>query len=347
MQQIKRIEDGVRLRVQHEDDLWTLAQMVRPGCRVGMSGFRRDQSTGTQEGGRAKAADRKPMWIVLDAESSEFQPFTDNLRIHGIIAEAPQDKGSHHTHAVGPRDEIEITWTGGVTDADRTLLSEALKDSGRGHAVIAVVESDEIILFEIAQHGMRDVSMFTLRGGGKREAKSQEVRNAFLAGAAKDTSMIFSAEMPIIICGPGMAREQFESLLKGQGVGHQTLNIGTSIGGRAAANEVMREGTADAVLGEFAMAKQVQVIEQALERIASRGAVAYGRDAIEAAVEQGAVESLVIEAGLLRSDDFWARAAMQIREANGEIIQASQDHDAGEQLVSMGGALALLRWTMD
>jgi protein pelota len=146
---------------------------------------------------------------------------------------------------------------------------------------------------------------------------------------------------------PGMAREQFESLLKGQGVGHQTLNIGTSIGGRAAANEVMREGTADAVLGEFAMAKQVQVIEQALERIASRGAVAYGRDAIEAAVEQGAVESLVIEAGLLRSDDFWARAAMQIREANGEIIQASQDHDAGEQLVSMGGALALLRWTMD
>ena len=92
MKRIKHIEDGVRLRVQHEDDLWALAQMIRPGCRVGMMGFRRDQSTGTQEAGRAKSADRKPMWIVLNAESTEFQPFTDNLRIHGIISEAAMDK---------------------------------------------------------------------------------------------------------------------------------------------------------------------------------------------------------------------------------------------------------------
>ena len=77
LQQIKRIEDGVRLRVQHDDDLWTLSQIIRPGCKVGMMGNRRDQSTGTQESGRAKAADRKPMWIVLDADSTEFQPFTD------------------------------------------------------------------------------------------------------------------------------------------------------------------------------------------------------------------------------------------------------------------------------
>ena len=28
-------------------------------------------------------------------ELTEFQPFTDNLRIHGIICEAKMDKGSH------------------------------------------------------------------------------------------------------------------------------------------------------------------------------------------------------------------------------------------------------------
>lgn len=347
MQRVKRIEDGVRLRVQHADDLWTLAQMVRPGCHVGMLGFRRDQSTGTQEGGRSKAADRKPMWIVLAVESCEFQAFTDNLRIHGIIAEAAQDKGSHHTHAVAPRDEVEIAWEGGLSEADRTLLDEALQDSGRGRVAIAVVEGDEILLFEVAQHGMRDVSMFTLRGGGKREAKSQEVRDAFLAGAAKETAMVFPEEMPVVICGPGMAREQFESQLKGHGPSRRTLNIGTSIGGRAAANEIMREGAADALLGDFAMAKQVRLIEEALARIAARGAVAYGRAEIETAVEQGAIESLVIEAGLLRSEPFWNEAARQVRAANGEVVQAGQDHDAGEQLMAMGGALALLRWSID
>ena len=48
MQQMKRMDDGVRLRVQLEDDLWVLNQMIRPGCKVGMMGFRRDQSTGTE-----------------------------------------------------------------------------------------------------------------------------------------------------------------------------------------------------------------------------------------------------------------------------------------------------------
>ena len=348
MKRIKHIEDGVRLRVQHEDDLWALAQMIRPGCRVGMMGFRRDQSTGTQESGRAKSADRKPMWIVLNAESTEFQPFTDNLRIHGIISEAAMDKGSHHTHAVGPRDELEISWAGGISESDRSLLGEAMKDGGRGRVAIAVVESDEILLFEIAQHGMRQVGdTFTLRGGGKREAKSTEVRNAFLAKVADQASKAISADMPVIICGPGMAREQFESLLKGTGVGHRTLNIATSIGGRAAANEVMREGTADAVLGEFAMAKQVKLIEEGLARISTSGAVAYGRKALEEAVAQGAIESLVIEAGMLRSEPKWADAAAQVRTAGGDVVQASAEHDAGEQLMGLGGAIALLRWKLD
>ncbi len=348
MQQIKQIEEGVRLRVQHEDDLWTLAQIVRPGCQVGMMGFRRDQSTGTQEAGRAKAADRKAVWIVLDAESTEFQPFTDNLRIHGIISQADFDKGSHHTHAVSPRDEIEISWKGGISESDRSLLAEAIRDSGRGRVAIAVVESDEILLFEIAQHGMRQVGdTFTLRGGGKREGKSTEIRTAFLAKVADQASKAISGDMPVVICGPGMAREQFEALLKATGVGHRTLNIGTSIGGRAAANEVMREGGANVVLGEFAMAKQVRLIEEALIRISTNGAVAYGRKELEEAVEQGAVESLVIEAGMLRSEDFWTDAASQVRATGGEVVQASADHDAGEQLMGMGGAIGLLRWKIE
>ena len=181
---IYRIASALEEATRWEDDLWTLAQIVRPGCQVGMMGFRRDQSTGTQESGRAKAADRKAVWIVLDAETTEFQQFTDNLRIHGIICQADFDKGSHHTHAVSPRDEIEITWTEGLGESDRSLIAESLKDSGRGRVAIIVVESDEILLFEVAQHGMRDVSMFTLRGGGKREAKSTEVRETFLRNSA-------------------------------------------------------------------------------------------------------------------------------------------------------------------
>ena len=348
MQQMKRMDDGVRLRVQFEDDLWVLNQMIRPGCKVGMMSFRRDQSTGTEASGRAKSADRKPMWIVLDAETTEFQPFTDNLRIHGIICEAKMDKGSHHTHAVGPRDEIEISWLGGIPETDQNLLAESIQEGGRGRVAIAVVESDEILLFEIAQHGMRQVGdTFALRGGGKREAKSAEVRKEFLVKVAEQASKAISVEMPVVICGPGMAREQFETHLKATGAGHRILNVATSIGGRSAANEVMREGTADAMLGEFAMAKQAKLIEEGLKRISTRGAVAYGRTELENAVEQGSIETLIIEAGLLRSESFWSETAASIRANGGQVVQASADHDAGEELMGLGGAIGLLRWNLE
>ena len=70
-----------RLRVETEDDLWTLARLARNGMNLGMLGERRDQTTGGEEGGRAKAAERKKMWIRLAIESTESVSYT-HLRAH-------------------------------------------------------------------------------------------------------------------------------------------------------------------------------------------------------------------------------------------------------------------------
>ena len=75
-------------------------------------------------------------------------------------------------------------------------------------------------------------------------------------------------------------------------------------------------------------------------------------NAIEESSEQGAVETLIVEASLLRSDDRsirsrWDGITSAVTTNRGEVIQASIDHDAGQQLVGMGGAIALLRWKVD
>ena len=101
-----------------------------------MLGERRDQTTAGQEGGRAKAAERKKMWIKLAIESSEFQTFSDNLRVHGIIEEAQFDIGSHHTHIVEIRDEIELHHSMSSQSRsrfDRTGLFEQRQSKGRNH----------------------------------------------------------------------------------------------------------------------------------------------------------------------------------------------------------------------
>ena len=96
MQVIKSDFGFFKLRIDYQDDLWTLARLCTKGRSIGMLGERRDQTTAGQEGGRAKSAERKKMWIKLSILSNEFHTFSDNLRVHGTIEEAKFDLGSHH-----------------------------------------------------------------------------------------------------------------------------------------------------------------------------------------------------------------------------------------------------------
>lgn len=350
MRRIKRLDEGVKLRVEDEDDLWVLAQLCRPSTLVGMLSHRRDSTTGTKEDGRAKSAERKPMWIVLEVQETAFQSFTDNLRAHGVITEAKIDIGSHHTHVISPGDEVEITREGGLPKADLNLLKETLAAGSRAKAGLIVVESDEILIFEVTARGIRDVSQFSMRGGGKRADDSTGVRRGFSEGVAKEVRMVFPDEMPLVICGPGMAREGFEKDIRALGAKNTITNAPTSIGGRAAANEVLAEGAADSVLGEHTIVKEVRAIEEAMTRMSTEGAVAFGTVPISEAASIGAIDTLVIDASLLRTGDGksdWESIVSQVESSRGSVIQASVDHDAGQQLVGMGGAIALLRWKLD
>jgi len=349
MRRVKRLDEGMRLRVESDDDLWVLSQVCGTGCLVGMLSHRRDSTTGTKEDGRAKSAERKPMWIVLECSETAFQSFTDNLRIHGVIKEAKIDIGSHHTHVISSGDEVELTREGGLSKADSSLIKEAISSGRRARSGLIVVENDEVLIFEVANHGIRDVSQFNMRGGGKRSGDSSAVSKEFFEKVSKETRMVFPDDMPLIICGPGMAREGFEKLLRGLGAGNRIVNTPTSIGGRAAANEVLADGLADSLLGEHAIVEQVRAIEEGLKRVSMDGAVTYGRGMVSDATSQGAVETLVIEAGLLRSGEgasAWESIAEAVEASGGNVIQASTEHDAGKQLEGMGGAMALLRWKL-
>lgn len=347
MRRIKSLDEGLRLKVESEDDLWVLSQVCSTGCFVGMLSHRRDSTTGTKEDSRAKSAERKPMWIVLECSDTAFQPFTDNLRVHGIIKEAKIDIGSHHTHVVASGDEIELTREGGLSKADTSLITEAITSGRKARSGLIVVENDEVLIFEVSTHGIRDISQFNMRGGGKRSGDSAIISKEFFDRVSRETRMVFPDDMPLIICGPGMAREGFEKLLRGLGAKNRVVNAPTSIGGRAAANEVLADGLADSLLGEHAIIEQVRAIEEGLKRVSMDGAVAYGIIMISDAAAQGSVETLVIEAGLLRSDggsSDWHSIADAVESSSGKVIQASIEHDAGKQLQGMGGAIALLRW---
>ena len=339
-----------RLRVQTVDDLWVLQRLVRTGMSVGMLGERRDQTTTGEEGGRTKQAERKKMFIRLAVEHTEHQSFTDVLRVHGVIEEAPVDIGLHHTHVVGIRDELDISSPKGFGSLDVDLLEESRQAASQRQVALLVVEGDEIMLFFVTARGLKESATWTMRGGGKRGdiRQSESTANTFRKKVVNGLMKQLDDTMPLVLCGPGRNRDRMMVNLKEAGHQAPMMSIATSMGGRGGANEVLRDGLAGEVLAQHRMVQEIGLLEEAWRRISTNGAVAFGHLPIRQAAAEGAIDTLLIGADTLRSEaedaPDWSGIAEKVTAFSGTVVQCSGDHDAGEQLLGYGGAVALLRY---
>ena len=217
MQLLNQSEEHWKLRIDSEDDLWVLARFAISGRSLAMLGERRDTTT-AESGDRAKAAERKKMWIQLRILTTEYKTYSNILRVHGTIEQAPVDIGSHHTHLVEVGDEIEIHSSSGFPEYDRLLLTDTMTSDKKSNVSIIVVENDEIILFEVTRRGLREGATWTMRGGGKRGdvRTSETVAKSFQQQVAKEILAATSTQLPMILCGPGHARERLRNVILSQ-----------------------------------------------------------------------------------------------------------------------------------
>ena len=353
MQLLKQSEEHWKLRIDSEDDLWVLARFAISGRSLAMLGERRDTTT-AESGERAKAAERKKMWIQLRILTTEYKTYSNILRVHGTIEQAPVDIGSHHTHLVEVGDEIEIHSLSGFPEYDRLLLTDTIATDKKSNVSIIVVENDEIVLFEVTRRGLREGATWTMRGGGKRGdvRTSETVAKSFQQQVAKEILAATSTKLPMILCGPGHARERLRNVILSQDPQRTIRLVSTSMAGRSGANEIIRDGLADELLSEHAISKEIKLLEEVWLRLSKNGAVAYGENELSRAMNEGAIETLLVSADKIRDPEAmiegtpvskWIEA---ISDIGAELVQCSSDHDSGEQLNNMGGIIALLRYKL-
>jgi protein pelota len=95
---------------------------------------------------------------------------------------------------------------------------------------------------------------------------------------------------------------------------------------------------------------ETEVMEEVMKRLGKgEGTITYGLDAVENAVNMGAVQKLVLADTLLRESDEEQRLHLEklMREAEqrrGTITVVSTEHEAGEKLLALTGIAALLRF---
>ena len=334
----------LRIRIDSEDDLWLLSMLISPGDLVkGLTV--RDVSLGYEK--------RKiPMVLTLRVQKTEFQPFTNKLRIHGIVVEGPDRfgvKGSHHTINVDVGHEITVfksSWS-------PQMLNELLKLVRPIKAVLVALDFDEYAIAVVQSQGMKIVDEKTISLPISDDRLEHE-KSRVVESLAKRIAEVCSREgIDIVVIGsPTALREELKSRLKELSPKLRIYTDTVANGGYAGIQELLRRDVVKRVLQDLSVEEAEKILDEFSALLVKNDKkVAYGIDHVEMAASMGAIEKLVVIDELLSTFDEHRlrieKILRRVAESRGKIVIVPASTPAGQRIKMLGGVIAILRYQID
>jgi protein pelota len=207
----------------------------------------------------------------------------------------------------------------------------------------------------------------------------------FFASAADalNQSVAGGGDHAIIIAGPGFIKEDFMEYLRSASpdIAARAVLVDTVSTGMPGFIEVLRRGAVDRIVQESRIGRETEMMDALMREIATDGRCAYGTAEVMAALELGAIETLLIvdetlrnfrEAGAgaravtgagagdeigggtgggegagaksgINADDLLRR----VEQMQGRVVVLSSEFEPGNRLDALGGVAALLRFKIE
>ncbi|RLI09664.1 mRNA surveillance protein pelota [Candidatus Bathyarchaeota archaeon] len=334
------------------DDLWALYAVIEPGDLVRARTRRERRVEGAKSRGK-----RVPISLCIQVEKKALDVLMGRLRLLGVIRRAPagfeDEEGKHHTLDVRPGTPVEVVKEGWSSYQLR-ILERALRERPRPLLVACLDDED----YCIALVGLRDVEVLAEgENSSARElgiASKEDALRPFFREALSALREAWEAHRkPVAVIGPSMERDMFVRLLRSEepSLAREIVAVrAVSTGGLPGIYEALRAGVLSKALSEARMIREAEAVRELLSRLGrGDGRVAYGLEDVMLACSCGAVEVLLVADSLLLDLDEEARAEleelmMEVEEKNGRVMIVSSKHEAGRNLLSLGGVAALLRF---
>lgn len=340
---LKHSEGEIGLVPDSLDDLWHLKYLVEPGDLVFSVTKRKVE--GASDKLRPEKSEKRTMRLGVRVESLEFHRFSNRLRIHGII-ESGMDAGAYHTLniEVGTQLSIIKAWRGDQLER----IEEAVAEAKRPRVVILTIEEGDAAIGIVRQYGVEEFAE-TRQSLGKGEGS---YRDRFFEEVLSKLQNIAAQADAIVLAGPGFTKEDFFKVLQRRDskLADKTVLEDTTSIGVQGFQEVLRRGAVERISQSSRLARETRLMEQLLLEISKNGAVAYGWEEVQRALDFGAIETLLITDEYLRCqreaggiDPFLRR----VEQSRGRIVVFSTEFEPGRRLESLGGVAALLRFAID
>jgi protein pelota len=333
----------IKLMPENLDDIWHLYNIIEEGDLVRGMTFRTNEQKDDKI--RSKKAEKKRMKLGIRVKEVNFHEFSDRLRILGIIEEGPQDLGSHHTLNVDAEEMNVISivkeeWK--YHQLER--IDEAVKLRSQPIVVFVSLDEDSATIAVLRQSGVQWIADIDSRRSGKMY-ESVDTGKDYFGEIISVVRTNKDKDSPLVVVGPGFAKEHFieHGRSKEQALFENCFPHGTSVAGMNGVQEAIKTGIVEKITKENRVVFETNIIEKLFEEIKKDGLATYGEKEVGNALNNGAVERLLISDIMVRTKrgEQLLRLAKQ---TNGEFTIINTLNEAGKKFEGIGGIAALLRF---
>jgi protein pelota len=335
----------IKLLPESQDDLWCLRNLIEEDDRIS-SIIYRERKILPSDKLRAKKAEKKAMKAILRIIKVEFQEFSDRMRIFGVIEEAPQDLGKHHTLNLDVQQPLALTlikeeWK----DSHLRLLKDAIERSKLPLVMIIALDEEEATLACLRSYGIQLVGVVNSHRSGKQYPSPPGYEQKYYASIIQKISQLKEASSPLLIVGPGFAKEKLLNRTKEKRpeLFNNYSVRATGERGIPGIQEAIKKGFVAQIQKKSRISLETSLVEELLVEIAKDRYAAYGYVATKEAIEKGAGRILLVASDLLHEERI--QDLMEIASKIGcKIHLISTFHEGGMKLIALGGIGAILRY---
>jgi len=332
----KNLKEGkIRIYVDNMEDLWYLHNVIEPDDVVYGLSYRSKEVKGDRL--REKKPEKITMWVGIMVETIEFHPFSNLLRVHGVIVRAPQDIGLYHTLTIEPGVEVVIEkekWERYELDT----LREGEKASKKARIIFVSIDDEEATIALMRSYGIEKIAGIGSGKSGKQYKKSPWMKEFFGKIESEIRRQMGDSKKELVIVGPGFVKDHFVSFLNGK---YEAIVESVSQEGLTGIKEAIKRGVVKRVESDIRVVEEYQKIEKLLSLMAKGSGCAIGETEVKKALDLGAAEEFFIINKLIHKNEAVIKKAY---EKNCKVTIISAEHDGGKILKNLGGMAAMLRF---
>jgi protein pelota len=344
---------------QDADDLFIIRRTLEKGDSVTANTTRLIKHI--RQYGRPDKGERVKIRVSLRVENTGLYDAVDRLRITGVITNTDNElvpKGTHHSMTVRIDDTIMIQKERKWHKNELDILTSSGKTED---FLLVAIDTQEAAVAKVSGTHLNVIPNIYSWQSGKRynssRKSSPDIENFFrdVAFAIQSGMNINSAgrRISILIFGPGETKRKLFNFLRNEKYQFEgdlpKLIDGVDVAGEDGVHVFLRSPAFKEAMNSSKLAAVTSIIDEVLRLVhTGQTKFALGVEEVARAASLKNIEGVVISDAIFKTtnEDTIFKMLNSIESHGGKIYAVDSSTDVGLRVSSLGGILALLRYSL-